>query len=102
MKTKLFIMDSFLSLGGGSDEIAFYKQIIEDAMQKSEQMPYAERRAYEMNTNGDDDEYTIEGKPLRLLNVNRGSLSRDGRDQFEGKGAQSASASHQPPLRTLK
>jgi len=27
---------SFLSLGGGSDEIAFYKQIIEDATQKSE------------------------------------------------------------------
>ena len=55
-------MDSFLSIGAGHDEIAFYKQIIDDVMEKAEQMPYAERRAFEMNNNGDDDEYTIEGK----------------------------------------
>ena len=67
-------MESFISLGGGSDEIAFYKQIIDDAMEKVEQMPYAERRAYEMNTSGDDDEYTIEGK-RSLLTVQRRSLS---------------------------
>jgi hypothetical protein len=74
-------MDSFLSLGGGSDEIAFYKQIIEDAMQKADQMPYAERRAYEMNSNGDDDEYTIEGKLFSQSNFDRGGLSRNGRDR---------------------
>ena len=55
-------MDSFLSIGAGHDETGFYREIIEDAMEKSGAMPYAERRAYEMNTNGDDDEYTIEGK----------------------------------------
>jgi hypothetical protein len=72
-------MDSFLSLGGGSDEIAFYKQIIDDAMEKSEQIPYAERRAYEMNNSGDDDEYTIEGKS-RISHTRRGGLACNGRD----------------------
>ena len=55
-------MDSFLSIGAGHDETGFYREIIEDAMEKAGSMPYAERRAFEMNSNGDDDEYTIEGK----------------------------------------
>lgn len=54
-------MESFLSLGQGSDEIAFYKQIIDEATTKADQMPYAERRAYEMNNGGDDD-FCLEGK----------------------------------------
>jgi hypothetical protein len=55
------MMESFVSIGAGHDEISYYKSIIDDALNKSEAMPYAERRAYEMNTN-DDDDYTIEGK----------------------------------------
>lgn len=53
-------------------------------MEKAEQMPYAERRAYEMNNSGDDEDYTIEGKRMHTHPC-RGSLTRNGRDQHEGK-----------------
>lgn len=78
-------MTSFISIGAGHDENSFYKEIIDDAIEKADSMPYAERRAYEMN-NGDDDEYTIEGKFGVILIVCRGGLAGDGRNMQQRKG----------------
>lgn len=86
-------MESFLSLGNGSDEMPYYKQIIDEAFMKAEQMPYAERRAFEMNSGGQDD-FSIEGK-LISTQMCRGSAAGDGGDQQQGKGVARPSASHQ-------
>ena len=54
-------MVSFLSLGQGSDEVAYFKQIIDEAMSKADMMPYTERRAMEMNMSKEED-FSMEGK----------------------------------------
>ena len=40
---------SFLEIGSSVDEGLYFRQIIEDLEAKSDQQPYAERRAFEMN-----------------------------------------------------
>ena len=99
-------MESFVSIGAGHDEISYYKSIIDDSLNKAEAMPYAERRAYEMNTN-DDEDYTIEGTLHRPSNLfvsvligllyllYRGGCSRYGGDLQQREGDEGPGLSRQ-------
>ncbi len=54
--------NSFLTLGtDAGDEMGYFKQILDVAQNKADNVGYAERRAQEM-ASGDMDEYSLEGK----------------------------------------
>jgi len=54
-------MDSFLTLGDTGDELSYFKQLLVVAMEKADNVGYAERRAQEM-ASADIEDYSLEGK----------------------------------------
>ena len=54
-------MESFLTLGDAGDELSYFKQILDEARSKADNIGYAERRAQEMAC-GDMEDYSLEGK----------------------------------------
>ena len=59
-------MESFLTLGGeAGDELSYFRQILNDAQTKAENIGYAERRAQEMAC-GDMEDYSLEGKLTKI------------------------------------
>ena len=51
-----------MTLGGeAGDELSYFRQILNDAQTKAENIGYAERRAQEMAC-GDMEDYSLEGK----------------------------------------
>ena len=53
-----------MTLGDSGDEMSYFKQLLDNAQIKADNVSYAERRAQEM-ANGDmDEDYSLEGKDI--------------------------------------